>query len=62
MGDEGSYLRNGKLLCIRKTIETVHVGQKRNLIDNWADTSLHLLLLKCSRLCTNIPFRTWDLD
>ena len=49
-GDEGLYLPKGKLLCLLnyKTIKSVHVGQLPNLINNWADTSLHLLLLKCS--------------
>ena len=41
---------SGKLLCLWKfkTIETVHRGQQPNLFDHWADTSLHLLLLKSS--------------
>ena len=36
MGDEGSFLPNGNLLCLlnAKTIETVHKGQKQNLFDN----------------------------
>ena len=36
MGNEGSNLSNGKLLClwIAKTIETVHEGQQPNLFDN----------------------------
>ena len=39
MGDEGSYLPNGRLLCLRKykTIEIEFQGQRPNLIDNWAD-------------------------
>ena len=39
-----------KLLCLLtyKTIETVYKEQWANLFDNWADTSLHLLLLKSS--------------
>ena len=41
---------SGKLLCLwtYKIIETVYKRQKPNLFDNWADTSLHLLLLKSS--------------
>ena len=55
MGDEGTYLPNGRLVCLwnAKTIETVHEGQKPNLFDNWADTNLHLLLVKSSTNCLN---------
>ena len=49
-GDEGSYMHKGELLGLWnfKTLEAVNEGQKPNMIDNWADTSLHLLLLKSS--------------
>ena len=64
------YLPNGKLcLWNVKTIEAVHEGQYSNLIDHWADTSLHLLLqefstdqnlLKVSRqMPHHIFFKRW---
>ena len=58
-GGEGAcFCPSGKLLFLwkYKTIETVHQGQYPNLFDNWADTSLHLLLWGLSefwRECEN---------
>ena len=39
--------------CKGKTIEKVHEQQQLNFFDNWADTSLHLFLLKSSRTYGN---------
>ena len=58
VGDEGSNLPNGKLLCLwkYKAIETVHQGQ---LTDNWTETSFHLLLLKGSMVEGNSEMLTY---
>ena len=59
MGYEGSCLPDVKLMCFwnAKSIETVHEGQKPNMFDNWADMSLHLLLLK--RSMPNLMFHNY---
>ena len=52
IGEEGFYPPNGKLLRLRhyKIIDSASIkGNQSNLIENCADTSLHLLLLKSFR-------------
>ena len=46
-GDKGSYLPKRKRLKLWNNRDSAW-GQQPNLIGNWADTSIHLLLLKRS--------------